>query len=81
VTHGNTLCTLRALIKQLDNINDESKLMCKKLEIVDLNIPTGLPLVYEFGFRPNPITHYYLARDAELRDRLKKYEESREHKY
>jgi len=50
--HGNSL---RALIKYLDNISDE--------EIVGLNIPTGMPLVYELDADLKPIRHYYLAGD------------------
>lgn len=49
VAHGNSL---RALIKYLDKISDE--------EIVDLNIPTGVPLVYELDEELKPIRHYYL---------------------
>jgi 2,3-bisphosphoglycerate-dependent phosphoglycerate mutase len=48
--HGNSL---RALVKHLDNIPDE--------EIVGLNIPTGIPLVYELNDDLTPIKHYYLA--------------------
>jgi len=48
--HGNSL---RALVKHLDNIPDD--------EIVGLNIPTGVPLVYELDEDLNPITHYYLG--------------------
>lgn len=48
--HGNSL---RALVKYLDNISDE--------EIVKLNIPTGVPLVYELDDDLNPIRHYYLG--------------------
>ncbi len=51
--HGNSL---RALVKYLDNISDE--------EIVELNIPTGVPLVYELDDELKPIRHYYLG-DAE----------------
>jgi 2,3-bisphosphoglycerate-dependent phosphoglycerate mutase len=51
--HGNSL---RALVKYLDNISDE--------EIVELNIPTGIPLVYELDDDLKPIRHYYLG-DAE----------------
>jgi 2,3-bisphosphoglycerate-dependent phosphoglycerate mutase len=53
VAHGNSL---RALVKYLDNIPDA--------EIVDLNIPTGVPLVYELDDNFKPIKHYYLG-DAE----------------
>ncbi|OQY91477.1 MAG: phosphoglyceromutase [Chloroflexi bacterium UTCFX4] len=50
VAHGNSL---RALVKYLDNIPDQ--------EIVALNIPTGIPLVYELDNQLNPIQHYYLG--------------------
>lgn len=50
VAHGNSL---RALVKYLDNIGDD--------EIVALNIPTGIPLVYELDDNLNPIRHYYLG--------------------
>jgi 2,3-bisphosphoglycerate-dependent phosphoglycerate mutase len=50
VAHGNSL---RALVKYLDNISDQ--------EIVGLNIPTGIPLVYELDDELNPIQHYYLG--------------------
>jgi 2,3-bisphosphoglycerate-dependent phosphoglycerate mutase len=53
VAHGNSL---RALVKYLDGITDE--------EIVSMNIPTGIPLVYELDDHLQPIRHYYL-RDAE----------------
>jgi 2,3-bisphosphoglycerate-dependent phosphoglycerate mutase len=48
--HGNSL---RALVKDLDDIPES--------EIVELNIPTGIPLVYELDDRLKPIRHYYLA--------------------
>jgi len=48
--HGNSL---RALVKYLDGISDE--------EIVELNIPTGIPLVYELDDDLKPIRHYYLG--------------------
>jgi len=48
--HGNSL---RALVKYLDNISDQ--------EIVDLNIPTGIPLVYELDDRLAPLRHNYLG--------------------
>ncbi|MBQ8141725.1 MAG: 2,3-diphosphoglycerate-dependent phosphoglycerate mutase [Bacilli bacterium] len=48
--HGNSL---RALVKYLDNISDEA--------IADLNIPTGVPLVYELDEDLKPIKHYYLG--------------------
>ena len=48
--HGNSL---RALVKYLDNISDE--------EIVKINIPTGIPLVYEFDDEMKPTKSYYLG--------------------
>jgi 2,3-bisphosphoglycerate-dependent phosphoglycerate mutase len=48
--HGNSL---RALVKYLDNISDE--------DIPGLNIPTGIPLVYELNDDLSPIKHYYLG--------------------
>jgi 2,3-bisphosphoglycerate-dependent phosphoglycerate mutase len=51
--HGNSL---RALVKYLDNVSDE--------DIVELNIPTGIPLVYELDAGLAPLKHYYLG-DAE----------------
>ncbi len=48
--HGNSL---RALIKYLDNISET--------DIVNLNIPTGMPLVYELDKDMKPIKHYYLG--------------------
>ena len=55
VAHGNSL---RALVKYLDKISDE--------EIVGLNIPTGVPLVYELDDELNPIKHYYLGNPEEI---------------
>jgi 2,3-bisphosphoglycerate-dependent phosphoglycerate mutase len=48
--HGNSL---RALVKYLDQITDEA--------IVELNIPTGIPLVYDLDERLRPIRHWYLG--------------------
>ena len=48
--HGNSL---RALVKHLDGISDA--------DIAELNIPTGIPLVYELTDRLAPIRHYYLG--------------------
>jgi len=50
VAHGNSL---RALVKYLDGVSDEA--------IVALNIPTGIPLVYELDDNLKPIRHYYLG--------------------
>ncbi|HSB61712.1 MAG TPA: 2,3-diphosphoglycerate-dependent phosphoglycerate mutase [Vicinamibacteria bacterium] len=48
--HGNSL---RALVKHLDGISDA--------DIVELNIPTGVPLVYELDGDLRPLGHYYLG--------------------
>jgi 2,3-bisphosphoglycerate-dependent phosphoglycerate mutase len=48
--HGNSL---RAIVKYLDNMSEEA--------IIGLNIPTGVPLVYELDDDMKPIKHYYLG--------------------
>jgi len=48
--HGNSL---RALVKHLDGISED--------DIVSLNIPTGIPLVYELTDDLTPIRNYYLG--------------------
>jgi 2,3-bisphosphoglycerate-dependent phosphoglycerate mutase len=48
--HGNSL---RALVKYLDNLSEE--------EVLKLNIPTGVPLVYELDDHLKPLKHYYLG--------------------
>ena len=57
--HGNSL---RALVKHLDDIGDG--------EIVGLNIPTGIPLVYELDDTLRPIRHYYLGDANEVASRI-----------
>lgn len=59
-SHGNSL---RALVKYLDKISDE--------KIVGLNIPTGIPLVYELNDDLTPIRSFYLG-DAEAAERATK---------
>jgi 2,3-bisphosphoglycerate-dependent phosphoglycerate mutase len=54
--HGNSL---RAMVKYLDNVSDD--------EITELNIPTGIPLVYELDADLKPVTHYYLADEETVR--------------
>jgi 2,3-bisphosphoglycerate-dependent phosphoglycerate mutase len=54
--HGNSL---RALVKYLDNVSDE--------DIVGLNIPTGLPLVYELTDDLKPIRSFYLGDPEEVK--------------
>jgi 2,3-bisphosphoglycerate-dependent phosphoglycerate mutase len=55
VAHGNSL---RALVKYLDSVSDE--------DIVDLNIPTGVPLVYELDQSLKSIRNYYLGDKEEI---------------
>jgi 2,3-bisphosphoglycerate-dependent phosphoglycerate mutase len=55
--HGNTI---RALVKYLDNIPSDG--------IANLNIPTGIPLVYELDNNLNSIRRYYLGFDGEIQD-------------
>jgi len=57
--HGNSL---RALVKHLDGISDDA--------IVKLNIPTGIPLVYELDERMKPLQHYYLGDPDEIARRV-----------
>jgi len=67
--HGNSL---RALVKYLDNVSDA--------EIVELNIPTGIPLVYELDDHLKPLRHYYLgdaAAAAAAAERVKQQAASR----
>ncbi|MGH8212230.1 MAG: 2,3-bisphosphoglycerate-dependent phosphoglycerate mutase, partial [Rhodanobacteraceae bacterium] len=55
VAHGNSL---RALIKYLDGISDS--------DIVEMNIPTGVPIVYEFEESLKPSRRRYLGNEAEI---------------
>jgi 2,3-bisphosphoglycerate-dependent phosphoglycerate mutase len=57
--HGNSI---RALVKMLDSISDA--------DIAGLDIPTGVPLVYELNESLAPIRHYYLADQADLEKAL-----------
>jgi 2,3-bisphosphoglycerate-dependent phosphoglycerate mutase len=59
VAHGNSL---RALVKYLDNISDK--------EIVGLNIPTGVPLVYELDDELQPVKHYYLGDEEAIQSAI-----------
>ncbi len=54
--HGNSL---RALVKYLDHLSDDA--------IADLNIPTGIPLVYELDNGLKPVKHYYLGDPEEIK--------------
>jgi 2,3-bisphosphoglycerate-dependent phosphoglycerate mutase len=55
--HGNSL---RGLVKHLDGVSDE--------EIPGVEIPTGIPLVYELNADLTPIRHYYLREDGTAAD-------------
>jgi 2,3-bisphosphoglycerate-dependent phosphoglycerate mutase len=57
--HGNSL---RAIIKYLDEISDQ--------DISNIDIPTGVPLVYELDENLKPIKHYYLGDQAEIERRI-----------
>jgi len=57
--HGNSL---RALVKYLDKIADD--------EIPNLNIPTGIPLVYELDDNVKPLRHYYLGDPEDISKRI-----------
>ncbi len=59
VAHGNSL---RALVKYLDDVSDEA--------IVELNIPTGLPLVYELDDHLHPLRSYYLGDPERVRQAI-----------
>src|SRR4029079_9238174 len=58
--HGNSL---RALVKYLDGVSDQ--------DIVELNIPTGIPLVYELDDKLEAIRKYYLGDAAEIEAKMK----------
>ncbi len=57
--HGNSL---RALVKYLDGVSDA--------DIVELNIPTGQPLVYELDRELRPIRSYYLGDAAQIKAKM-----------
>jgi 2,3-bisphosphoglycerate-dependent phosphoglycerate mutase len=59
VAHGNSL---RALVKHLDRISAD--------EIISLNIPTGIPLVYELDQDLKPIKSYYLGNQDDIREKI-----------
>lgn len=56
--------SLRSIVKHLDEMSEEA--------IVELEIPTGIPLVYELDENLKPIKHYYLATDEELEAALER---------
>ena len=57
--HGNSL---RALVKYFDGLSNE--------EIIGINIPTGVPLVYEFDDKFNTVSHYYLGNQDEINAKI-----------
>ena len=57
--HGNSL---RALVKYFDGLSNE--------EIIGINIPTGVPLVYEFDDKFNTLSHYYLGNQDEINAKM-----------
>lgn len=59
VAHGNSL---RALVKYLDNMSEE--------EILNCNIPTGIPLVYELDDNLKPMQSYYLGNLLEIQEAM-----------
>lgn len=59
VAHGNSL---RALVKHLDNISDQ--------EILNYNIPTGIPLIYELDDDLKPLRNYYLGNTAGVKEAM-----------
>ena len=60
VAHGNSL---RALVQYLDNVSEE--------EILNCNIPTGIPLVYELNDNLQPIQNYYLGNQSEIQEAMR----------
>lgn len=61
--HGNSL---RALVKYIDNISDA--------DIAEINIPTGIPLVYELDQELHPVRHYYLGDDTHIKEAIQAVE-------
>ena len=59
VAHGNSL---RSLIKNIDQISDK--------EITSLNIPTGIPLIYEFDQELRPIKKYYIGDQKNIKKKI-----------
>lgn len=57
--HGNSL---RALVKYFDGLSNE--------EIIGINIPTGVPLIYEFDDEFNTVRHYYLGNQDEIKAKM-----------
>ncbi len=53
---------VRSIVKYLDNLSSE--------DVVGLDIPTGVPLVYEFDENGKKITHYYLGREEDIKKKI-----------
>lgn len=68
VAHGNSL---RAIVKKLRNLSDECTFPFT-LEITELNIPTSIPLVYEFDEQLKVQKQFYLADPEELEAQINK---------
>ena len=69
VAHGNSL---RALVKHLDRVSDK--------DIIGINIPTGVPLVYELDRDLVPIKNYYLGDQEKILENIKSVERQGESK-
>ena len=61
--HGNSI---RSLVKYFENLSEE--------EILEVNIPTGIPLVYEFDNDFNVLEKYYLGNEEEINAKIKSVE-------
>ena len=59
MAHGNSI---RSIVKYLDNLNED--------DIMEVNIPTAVPLVYELDANLKPIKSYYLLSDEELKQKM-----------
>lgn len=59
VAHGNSI---RSIVKYLDNVSEK--------DITELDIPTAVPLIYEFDADLKPVKHYYLADPEELEKKV-----------
>jgi 2,3-bisphosphoglycerate-dependent phosphoglycerate mutase len=68
--HGNSL---RAIVKYLDDISDD--------EISNLNIPTGVPLVYELNENLKPVKHHFLGDSALIESKINKIKDQGKSKY
>ena len=59
VAHGNSI---RAMVKYLDGVTDSA--------IIDVNIPTGIPLVYDLDDELRPLKHYYLGDPEDVKQAM-----------